>query len=698
MPDFLLELFSEEIPARMQARASEQLRERLAAAFKERELGFTAVESFVTPRRLTAHVTGLPAEQQARAIEKKGPRVGAPAAALDGFLRANNLASAEALEQRDTGKGVFYFLTETAPGAATIDLLGDVVRTLVAGFDWPKSMRWADGSLRWVRPLRRVLALFDGKTVPGTLPLGGEQGRALAFTDTTSGHRFLSPQPIRVAGFADYRDGLAKAHVVLDAGERRRRIADFLQQAASSLQLGVKEDPGLLDEVTGLVEWPVPLIGTIDAQFMDLPPEVLTTSMRVNQRYFALLTPEGKLANRFVLIANMVTSDGGKTVVAGNERVLRARLADAKFFWEQDKKTGLAAFASKLDQRVFHAKLGTVADRVARLADLARRIAPQVGADAALAERAAQLAKADLSSGMVGEFPELQGLMGRYYALQEGEKPEVADAIRDHYAPQGPNDRCPSAPLSVALALAEKIDALAGFFSIDEKPTGSKDPYALRRAGLGLLRLVQENRLHLGLRPLFDSALKLYPDRPGKGAQDKATVEALLAFLAERLRVSLREEGQDPRLIQAALAVKAEDDFLRLRARVDALAGFIGSESGGALLTAFRRAGNIIRIEEKKDGTLYAPPADPALFENGEEKRLFEALGNVRQEAGKALAKDEFVVAMVQFRELRAPVDDFFNHVTVNCDEPRLRANRLRLLSDVRDIFSTVADFSAIEG
>jgi glycyl-tRNA synthetase beta chain len=485
---------------------------------------------------------------------------------------------------------------------------------------------------------------------------------------------------------------------VLDAGERRGRIAESVQQLAGSVQLQVKDDPALLDEVTGLVEWPVPLIGTIDARFMDLPPEVLTTSMRTHQRYFALLTASGELANRFVLVANTITSDGGKTIVAGNERVLRARLADAKFFWEQDKKTGLAAFAKKLDQRVFHAKLGSVADRVERLAALARRIAAAIGADPAAAERAARLAKADLSSGMVGEFPELQGLMGRYYALGEGEKPEVADAIRDHYAPQGPNDRCPSAPLSVALALAEKIDALAGFFSIDEKPTGSKDPYALRRAGLGILRLVQENRLHLGLRPLLEAALRLYPDRPGKGTQDKAIIDALLAFLAERLRVSLREEGQDPRLIQAALAVKEEDDFLRLRARVDALSGFIGSDAGGALLTAFRRAGNIIRIEEKKDGTSYAPPADPALFENGEEKRLFDALRNVRDEAGKALAKDEFVGAMQQFRELRAPVDDFFNHVTVNCDEPRLRANRLRLLSDVRDIFSTVADFSAIEG
>ena len=698
MPDFLLELFSEEIPARMQARGAEQLRERLAEAFKSRELAFSGIESFVTPRRLTAHVASLPAEQKTRTVEKKGPRVGAPQAALDGFLRANSLKSVDGLEQRDTGKGVFYFLNETLPGAATIDLLGDVVRELVAGFDWPKSMRWADGSLRWVRPLRRVLALFDGKTLPGDLPLGGPAGRVLRFTDATSGHRFLAPQPIKVASFAEYRDALGRAHVILDSGERRRRIGESVASLAASVQLAVKDDPGLLDEVTGLVEWPVPLLGTIDAQFMDLPPEVLTTSMRVNQRYFALLTPEGRLANRFVLVANMITEDGGKAVVAGNERVLRARLADAKFFWEQDKKTGLAAFAKKLDQRVFHAKLGSVADRVERLAQLARRIAEELGADAAKADRAARLAKADLSSGMVGEFPELQGLMGRYYALAEKEPAEVADAIRDHYAPQGPNDRCPSAPVSVALALAEKIDVLAGFFSIDEKPTGSKDPYALRRAGLGLLRLVQENRLHVNLRPLFERALKLYPDRPGKGTSDKQVIEALLAFLAERLRVSLREEGQDPRLIQAALAVKEEDDFLRLRARVDALAGFIGSDAGGALLTAFRRAGNIIRIEEKKDGTRYAAPADPALFENGEEKRLFEALRSIREEAWKAIEDEDFTRAMLQFRELRGPVDEFFNHVTVNCEEPRLRANRLRLLSDVRDIFSTVADFSAIEG
>ncbi len=507
MPDLLLELLTEEIPARMQAAAAEALARIVAERLGAAGLAFADIESLVTPRRLALSVTGVPAAQADVNEERRGPRVGAPQAAIDGFLKSAGIATLEQCEARDTGRGVFHFAVISRPGQKTAAVLPELLLAALRELPWPKSMRFPATQLRWVRPLTSILALFDGAVLPLALddvPVG----------DVTRGHRFLASGPIRVRDFADYRDQLRAAHVVLDAAERARIIAAGLERAASSLGVALKPDAGLLDEVTGLVEWPVVLAGRIDRDFMALPPEVLTTSMRAHQKYFACLDRDGKLAPHFLVVANMAADDGGKEIVAGNERVLRARLADARFFWDQDRKVPLAARVPKLAERVFHARLGSMLDKAARTMQLVEAIVPHVpGADARDALRAAELAKADLSAGMVGEFPELQGVMGRYYALQDGEKAAVAAAIAEHYSPLGPNDRCPTAPVSVAVALADKIDTLVGFFAIGETPTGSKDPFALRRAALGVIRLVLENGLRLKLRAVFGAAFALVGGR-----------------------------------------------------------------------------------------------------------------------------------------------------------------------------------------
>ncbi len=584
----------------------------------------------------------------------------------------------------------------------------------VTALSWPKSMRWRDARFAWVRPLRSMIGLFDGKVLSGGLQLGSTRSggpmvgfakangdaNVVSFGNRTTGHRFLAPAPIEIAAFDDYRAKLAAAFVQLDPAERRANIWAQAQKLAAAHQLTLVDDPGLLDEVTGLVEWPVALIGRIDPAFMDLPPEVLTTSMRAHQKYFALRRPDGALAPNFVVVSNMKTADDGAAIVAGNERVLRARLSDAKFFWDVDRKVSLETFAQKLDQRVFHAKLGSVADKVTRVEALAGHIAPLVKADAKAAARAARLAKADLSSGMVGEFPELQGVMGRYYALAQGETPEIAEAIAQHYAPAGPDDACPRAPLSVALALAEKLDTLAGFFAIDERPTGSKDPFALRRAALGVLRLIGENGLRLKMRALLERALSLYSVKVPDGVAAKAgdgVVDALLGFLADRLKVHLRGAAVRHDLVDAVFKLR-EDDFVRLRLRVDALAQFLGSETGGPLLAGFKRAVNILRIEEKKDETRYTGPAAPDLMRQSEETALKQALDAARPAVTQAIASDDFLGAMARLGGLRGAVDAFFEAVTVNCPETELRQNRLRLLSDIRDTFLEIADFSAIEG
>ncbi|HYD98063.1 MAG TPA: glycine--tRNA ligase subunit beta, partial [Alphaproteobacteria bacterium] len=573
MAELLIELFSEEIPARMQAKAAEDFQRLVTARLGAAGIAFGRAEAHVTPRRLALMVDGLPVQQAATEEERRGPRVGAPQAALDGFLKGAGV-TLEQCEQRDTGKGVFYFAVLRKEGRATAEVLPELLAAAIQEMPWPKSMRWGGYAFRWVRPLHRILAVFDGRPLAGGFGLG-DRDRApcfvadgakadLPYGSVTAGHRFLSSGRIEVTGFADYAAKLRAAHVILDREERKALVRAEAERLAAAEGLALVDDPGLLEEVAGLVEWPVLFTGRIDEQFMDVPPEVLITSMRTHQRYFALRRPDGALAPRFVVAANMVPRDEGRTIVAGNERVLRARLSDAKFFWDQDRKQRLEDRLPALKEIVFHKELGTLAERVGRLRALAADIAGRIGADAAKVERAAALCKADLVTGMVGEFPELQGVMGRYYAEAQGEDAPVAQAIAEHYSPLGPSDRCPTAPVSVAVALAEKIDTLAGFFGIDERPTGSKDPYALRRAALGTIRLIVENGLRLPLRAVFAAALGRYAERGAAPAE--AAVPNLLDFFADRLKVALREKGVRHDLIDAVFSLGGEDDLTRLLA------------------------------------------------------------------------------------------------------------------------------------
>jgi glycyl-tRNA synthetase beta chain len=688
MAELLLEILSEEIPARMQARAAEDLTRLVVEGLERSGLSAGAVRSFTTPRRLGLVVDGLPVATPDVREERRGPRVGAPQAAVDGFLKSAGV-TLDQCEQRDTGKGVFHFAVIARPGRPTALVIKDVVEQAMAEFPWPKSMRWGALSVRWVRPLQGIVCLFDGQVVPVRF---GETTAG----NSTVGHRFLAPEPFDVRDAADYAAMLGAAKVVLDPAERRAAILAQAQAAAAAEGLALRLDDGLLAEVTGLVEWPVVQVGTIDQAFMDVPDEVLITSMRSHQKYFSLLKADGRLANRFLVVSNMATPDGGRAIVAGNERVLRARLSDAKFFWDTDRRASLQSRLPKLAERLYYAKLGSMADKTARVTRLAGTIAAAIGAEVGQAERAAALAKADLSSEMVGEFPELQGVMGRYYALNDGEAEAVADAIAEHYAPQGPNDRCPTAPVSVAVALADKLDALVGFFAIDEKPTGSKDPFALRRAALGVIRLILENGLRLPLDGLFRRAHGEF--KVPLAADAAKTAGDLLDFFAERLKVHLREKGVRHDLISAVFALGGEDDLVRLLARVDALEDFLASEDGANLLTAYRRAANIVRIEEKKDNRSHGGDAVATLLVATEEKGLDDRLKVVRPAVRQALEGERFVEAMAELARLRHPVDDFFDRVTVNCDEPEVRLNRLRLLSQIGGAMAAIADFSKIEG
>ena len=712
MPELLLELFTEEIPARMQARAAEDLARLAGEKLKAAGLAASKIESHVTPRRLVLVAEGVPAAQADQSEERRGPRVGAPPQAVEGFLKSAGIASLDACEQRDTGKGVFYFAVIKRAGKPTADVLPELLRSAMLDLPWPKSMRFPAASFRWVRPLVSVICLFGGKVLP--LPLDG-----VPTGDTTRGHRFLSDGPFSVKDFADYRKKLRDGRVMLRSEDRRQAITLALYERATEAQLTVKDDPGLLDEVSGLVEWPVVLMGAIDPRFMHLPPEVLTTSMRAHQKYFACLDAAGKLAPKFLVVANMLAQDGGAAIIAGNERVLRARLSDAEFFWEQDRKVPLSRRVPKLKERVFYESLGTMEDKGVRLQALAVELARYVPGDHAEAVRsAASLAKADLSTGMVGEFPELQGIMGRYYALHDGEERAVADAIAEHYSPLGPNDKCPTAPVSVAVALADKIDSLVGFFAIGETPTGSKDPFALRRAALGVIRIIIENKLRIPLRTVLTTADKMWelyfrstklpPEKRRSvpvyenitspvGTTPPAVIQ-LLAFFADRLKVHLREKGVRHDLITAVFTLGGEDDLVRLLARVDALHKFLASEDGANLLVAYRRASNIVRIEEKKDGVAYEGPVNQSLLQMAEEKALAERLAAAAGKAGEALKREDFDAAMGALATLRAPVDEFFARVTVNADSKELRTNRLRLLSGIRATLNGVADFSQIEG
>ncbi len=687
MPELLIELFSEEIPARMQRDAAFKLAAAIDTALAGTYAGKGGVaQPFYGPRRIGIYGE-FAAELPAVNSETAGPRVDAPAAALEGFLRKSGATKEELVVEN--GK---WILRRTSPPVSTADLLARELPGVLRRFPWPKSMRWGTSPFTWVRPLQRVVCILGGEVLRFPVEHGVISG------DETEGHRVLAPGAFRVTGFADYVAGLRERKVVLDAAERATLIRDGIAALAAAEGLEVVPDDGLLAEVSGLVEWPVPLLGSIDAAFMDLPPEVMRTTMRINQKYFALRTEDGKAAPRFALVANITATDGGKALVAGNERVLRARLSDARFFWDLDRKQKLEAWLPKLETVVFHAKLGTQGERVRRLVRLAGVIAPLVGANVAQAERAAGLAKADLATGMVGEFPELQGVMGRYYALGQGEPAAVADAVAEHYRPLGAGDAVPSDPVAISVALADKLDQLAGFFAVGEKPTGSGDPYALRRAALGVIRIVRENGLRVGLRqallathPLVETALKsgvmtAYPD-----------VNEVLDFLFDRLRVQLRAEGARHDVVAAILGTSPDDDLTRLLARADALRALVESEDGANLLAAYRRAANILRIEEKKDAASYTgAELNPAELTLPEEQALSAALDTAVPEAERLRQSENFAEAMAALATLRAPLDAFFDKVLVN--EPQFRRNRLALLARLRAAMDSVADLSKLEG
>jgi glycyl-tRNA synthetase beta chain len=715
MPDLLLELFSEEIPARMQERAAEDLRRLVETKLAALKLSGTAARSYVTPRRLALVVEGLPERQPDREVEVKGPRVGAPEQAIAGFLRSAGLASIEQTEIRDTGKGSFHFAVNRVAGQAIEAALAQILTEVLDTFPWPKSMRWAGHSVRWVRPLHNILAILtrdDGERtiVPlaWALDRDTETPSVLQANAFTYGHRFMAPGRIEIPDHHEYQSSLRDARVIVDPAERKRTILTEGAKLAAAEGLRVKADAGLLDEVAGLVEWPVVRMGRIEPRFMDLPPEVLTTSMRTHQKYFACETSDGKVAPFFIVVGNTITRDGGVQMIAGNERVLRARLSDAQFFWDLDRKAPLESRVEKLQDRVFHAKLGFVRDKVARMMRLAAVLVEFVpGAEIAAAQRAALLAKADLSSALVGEFPELQGVLGRYLALHDGELPDVAQAIARHYAPAGISDETPSAPLDMVVALADKLDTLVGFFFIDEKPTGSKDPFALRRAALGVIRIILDNGLRLPLVLVIQAALgelwKLASlaslEQPSAPAPNAGAVESeLLDFFADRLKVFLREQGVRHDLVAAVFALGGEDDLVRLLARVRALQGFLGTDDGANLLVAYRRASKIVAIEEKKDGTAYRDPVDRGQLAQPEEHALAAALEETGEASDALLKAEDFTGAMAQLAKLRRPVDDFFEQVTVNVDNPDLRANRLRLLAQIWTTLNRVADFSKIEG
>ena len=719
MPDLLLELFSEEIPARMQRRAADDLHKLVTDALVDAGLVYEGAKAFATPRRLALTVHGVPARSPDQREERKGPRVGAPDKAIKGFLRSAGLESiAQATVQPDK-KGDFYVAVIEKPGRPAPEVIAEFMPGIIRSFPWPKSMRWgessaAGGSLTWVRPLHSILCVFGPETSDTEIVPFAIDG--LTSGDTTYGHRFMAPEPITVRRFDDYVTKLEKAKVILDADRRKEMILADARNQALAQGLELIEDDALLEEVAGLVEWPVVLIGSFDQDFLEIPPEVVRTTIRVNQKCFVLnrSAPAGRpanerrLANRFVLVANIEASDGGKATIAGNERVIRARLSDARYFWETDLKTTLAERLPKLKAIVFHEKLGTQGERVKRLKRLAREIAPLVPADPELAERAAELAKADLVTEMVGEFPELQGLMGRYYAAAAGEDLSVATAIEDHYRPVGPSDRLPTDPVAITVALADKLDMLVGFWAAGEKPTGSKDPFALRRAALGVIRLVLEHGIRLHLAQLFaahaetvaksirDAAVK--DSEAGQFFVREEVLTDLLAFFADRLKVQLREQGAHHDLVDAVFALGDQDDLVMIVRRIEALAAFLDTDDGANLLAGYRRAANILRDEERKSGERYSGSVDAHLVVEPEERALFEAIASSGSEARAAVEIEDFQAAMTALARLRPAVDAFFDKVMVNVDEVKLRANRLKLLDRLRQATLAVADFSRVGG
>jgi glycyl-tRNA synthetase beta chain len=787
MPDLLFELFSEEIPARMQAKAAEDLRRMVTDRLVAEGLVYEGAKAFATPRRLALTVHGIPARQSDLKEERKGPRVGGPDAAIQGFLKATGLASLdEAKIQRDPKKGDFYIALIEKPGRATLDVLADILPVIIRTFPWPKSMRWGErsarpGALQWVRPLHSIVASFGLETEEPDVVKFAIDG--IEAGQITHGHRFMAPAAISVRRFEDYEEKLQAAKVVLDPQARKDIILADAKHLAFAQGFELVEDQGLLDEVAGLVEWPVVLMGSFDGEFLSIPGEVIRATIRNNQKCFVVSDPKtAKLTNKFVLTANIEASDGGKAIVAGNERVIRARLSDAKFFYETDLKTKLEDRLPKLDNILFHEKLGTEGERVKRIeqlahgltqlinfrsGDLAVRGPREVNASDSFvgdlrrdAKRAARLAKADLVTEMVGEFPELQGRMGKYYALAQGEPASVADAIEEHYKPQGPSDRVPTEPVSVCVALADKIDVLVGFWGIGEKPTGSKDPYALRRAALGVIRIILENSLRIGLHtllrvhvgnylgprirndpryiaaleemqktiggatasvegavagvteqsaglfdaPLFFATPEIRIDRSTKSVGGgmpaslvESTISDLISFFADRLKVQLREQGARHDLVDAVFALDGQDDLLMIVRRVEALGKFLDTDDGKNLLAGVKRAANILRIEEKKDGRTFDGEPDAELYASNEEKTLAKSIDQVKVDAGAAVAKEDFAAAMTAMAKLRPAVDAFFDKVKVNDDDAKVRENRLKLLNEIRVATRAVADFSKIQ-
>jgi len=726
MPDFLLELFSEEIPARMQARAAEDLRKLVTEALVGAGLLYEGAKAFVTPRRLALAVKGVPVRQPDVKEEKKGPRVGAPEGAIQGFLRAAGLKSISEAKVVPDKKGDFYLAVIEKPGRPAIEVIAEIVPEVVKTFPWPKSMRWGEqsaqsGSLGWVRPLHSIVATFGPETEEPDIVAFAVDG--IKASDETRGHRFMAPQPFKVRRFEDYAAKLEKARVVLDPERRKEIIFADAKNLAFAQGYELLEDAGLLAEVAGLVEWPVVLMGSFDPAFLAMPPEIVRATIRNNQKCFVLRDPRtSQLVGKFILVANIEAEDGGKAIIAGNERVIRARLADAKFFYDTDLKTRLEDRLPKFEHIVFHEKLGTQAERIARIERLADQIAltlssrPEFFPGQTLSpgelqreqdtyrrqvRRAARLAKADLLTEVVGEFPELQGLMGKYYALAQGEEASVAAACEEHYRPLGPNDRVPTDPVSVAIALADKIDTLVGFWAIDEKPTGSKDPYALRRAALGVIRIVLTNNLGLSSRGMFEMHVRRF--RPEMSDTEISNAgDDFVDFFGERLKVQLREQGARHDLVDAVLHVGGEAGIVSIVRRVEALRKFLDTEDGKNLLAGYKRATNIIRIEEKKDGRKYIDRPDQSRYRQEEEEALAQAIDTVRAEASAAVHQEDYEAAMRAMAKLRSYVDAFFEKVTVNVadgtEKKELRENRLKLLNQIRVATEAVADFSCIEG
>ncbi|MCQ0091668.1 glycine--tRNA ligase subunit beta [Roseovarius sp. M141] len=710
MPDLLIELFSEEIPARMQTRAAEDLKSRITDGLVEAGLTYAGAAAFSTPRRLTLAIEGLTASSPTIKEKRKGPRTDAPEKAIEGFLRGAGVTRDD-LEIRDEKKGQVYYATITKPGRDADVIVAEVLEGVIRGFPWPKSMRWGTGSLRWVRPLHSILCILSDEA--GEASIVDLDVDGISTGNTTEGHRFMAPGRFAVTGFDDYAAKLKKRHVVLDAAERADAIWQDATNQAFAAGLEVAEGRALLAEVAGLVEWPVVLMGTIDQTFLGLPPEVLQTSMKEHQKFFSVRNPKTGRIERFITVANRETADNGATILAGNQKVLFARLSDAKFFWENDLRiaeAGGQAWQDALANVTFHNKLGSQANRVNRIAALAREIAPVVGADPDLAEQAARWAKSDLPSEMVYEFPELQGLMGRYYAEAAGLPAEVAAAAQEHYAPLGPSDDVPTAPVSVAVALADKLDILTGFWAIDEKPTGSKDPFALRRAALGVIRLVLENDLRLPLSATLDKHSdyidkhtsiiwsRFTDDRVDGLSIIEQTRAELLSFFHDRLKVYLKDQGIRHDVIDACIAMEGNDDLALLVKRATALSDFLKTEDGGNLLQGFKRANNILSQAEENDGVEYSFGADAKFAETDEERALFAALTRAEPQVATALKSEDFAAVMSALAGLRAPIDAFFEAVQVNSDNQIVRRNRLNMLGQIRKIGLAAVDLTRIEG